>query len=93
MISTLGYNYTTHRILLSNNIYAIENLANPALLPTSGAKVTVMPIRIQDGSGAAARIVGLYDDQDQINAAGGIYLNNIFLVISMVVYISLSKLV
>ena len=55
--------------------------------------MAVMPIRIQDGSGAAARIVGIYDDEDQNNAAGGIYLNNIFLVISMVVYMSFSKLV
>ena len=33
-------------------------------MPASGARITILPIRLVNGSGAAARIVGLYDDDD-----------------------------
>jgi len=63
-LSLPGFNYTTHRILLGKNIYGIENLANPGMLPASGARITILPLRLSHGSGAAARIVGVFHEMD-----------------------------
>lgn len=88
----VGYNYTTHRILLGRNIFAIENLANPQLLPAAGARVTILPIRLENGSGAAARIVGEYDSnsdgQDECNHATRTALNGQGVVLVSILYIS-----
>lgn len=51
--------FETHRILFESNIAAFENVANLHLLPTKGAWVIALPMKIKGGSGAPLRIVGL----------------------------------
>jgi kynurenine formamidase len=50
--------FATHRILLGAGVYGIENLG-PAInaLPSTGARLMVMPMKIEGGSGAPARVV------------------------------------
>lgn len=40
-------------------------------MPASGAVVTILPIRLEDGSGAAARIVGEYNTDEEEPCNGG----------------------
>ncbi|MBO6522945.1 MAG: cyclase family protein [Balneolaceae bacterium] len=49
--------YMTHRILFEKNIPGFENVANLDRLPTVGAYVMALPMKIKDGSGAPLRIV------------------------------------
>lgn len=50
--------FETHRILLGAGIYGIENIhENIFALPPTGASLIVMPMKIQGGSGAPARVV------------------------------------
>ncbi|MCG8371883.1 MAG: cyclase family protein [Balneolales bacterium] len=49
--------YETHQILFANNIPGFENVANLELLPTLGAYIIALPMKIKDGSGAPLRIV------------------------------------
>ena len=51
--------FETHRILFEHNIPAFENVANLDLLPTKGAWVIALPMKIKGGSGAPLRMVGL----------------------------------
>jgi len=52
--------FDTHRILLSNGIYGIENLSSAlASVPEKGATAMVMPLKLTGGSGAPARVVVL----------------------------------
>ena len=51
--------FWAHRIILGANIYGIENLANVQLLPPVGAEIIVAPMKIQEGSGAPARIYAI----------------------------------
>ena len=51
--------FETHRILFEKNIPAFENVANLDLLPTKGAWVIALPMKIKGGSGAPLRIVAL----------------------------------
>lgn len=48
--------YETHQILFANNIPGFENVANLDQLPSKGAYVIALPMKIKDGSGAPLRI-------------------------------------
>lgn len=51
--------FMAHRILLGKNIYGLENVAYPdELLPTS-ATLYVAPMKIEGGTGAPVRILGV----------------------------------
>ena len=50
-----------HQILLGNNIYALESVANIDKLPVKGATVYVMPMKIKGGSGGPTRIIAQTD--------------------------------
>lgn len=49
--------YETHQILFEHNIAGFENVANLDQLPTTGAYVIALPMKIKEGSGAPLRIV------------------------------------
>ena len=49
--------FDTHRVLFEANVPAFENVANLERLPPSGAYVIALPMMIEGGSGAPARIV------------------------------------
>ncbi|STX81369.1 metal-dependent hydrolase [Legionella busanensis] len=51
--------FWAHRIILSANLYGIENVAYLHLLPILGAKLIVAPMKIKGGSGAPTRIYAL----------------------------------
>ncbi|XP_077995921.1 uncharacterized protein LOC144449280 [Glandiceps talaboti] len=48
--------FDTHVILFSKNIPGLENVANLDKLPTTGAKLYALPMKIVDGSGAPSRV-------------------------------------
>ena len=64
-IDTLSLDYgpskdfAVHQIMLRANKYQIENLANLDKLPASGAIAFVMPIKVEGGSQAEARVFAL----------------------------------
>ena len=49
--------FKTHQILLGKNIPAFENVANLDKLPTEGAYIIALPMKIKNGSGGPLRIV------------------------------------
>ncbi len=49
--------FETHQILFEENIPGFENLANLDQLPTKGAYVIALPMKIKNGSGAPLRII------------------------------------
>jgi len=49
--------YEAHQVLFEHNIAGFENVANLDQLPTTGAYVIALPMKIKDGSGAPLRIV------------------------------------
>ncbi len=49
--------FETHVALMSQNVPAFENVANLEQLPTIGAQVFALPMKIKGGSGAPLRIV------------------------------------
>ena len=49
--------YETHQILFKQNIPGFENVANLDQLPTTGAYIIALPMKIKGGSGAPVRIV------------------------------------
>jgi kynurenine formamidase len=49
--------FETHRIFFEKDIPAFENVADLHLLPTVGAYVVALPMKIQEGSGAPLRII------------------------------------
>lgn len=49
--------FPVHRAILGADKYLIENVANASLLPATGAKVSVMPMKIKDGTEAPIRLV------------------------------------
>ena len=53
--------FFAHRILLSNNFFGLENVANIDKLPPRGAIVYVSPMKIKGGSGGPARIFAQTD--------------------------------
>ena len=51
--------FESHQILFAKNIPAFENVANLEQLPTTGALVVALPMKIKGGSGGPLRIVAL----------------------------------
>jgi len=51
--------FETHRILCKNNIPFFENVANLDQLPSTGAYVITLPMKIEGGSGAPLRIIAI----------------------------------
>lgn len=49
--------YETHQILFEHGIVGFENVANLDQLPTTGAYVIALPMKIKEGSGGPLRIV------------------------------------
>jgi kynurenine formamidase len=53
--------YKAHQILLSNNLFGLENVANIEKLPPRGSIVYVSPMKIRNGSGGPTRIFAQTD--------------------------------
>lgn len=51
--------FRTHQILYEQNISGFENVANLDKLPTKGAFIIALPMKIKGGSGAPLRIVAI----------------------------------
>ena len=51
--------YPVHLFTSRENVYHLENVANLALAPPAGATVVVAPIKLENGSGAPARVLAL----------------------------------
>ena len=51
--------YPVHLYTSQKSVYHLENVANLALVPPSGATVVVAPIKLGDGSGAPVRLLAL----------------------------------
>jgi len=51
--------YPVHQFTAQENLYHLENLANLGLVPLTGATVVVAPIKLENGSGAPARVLAL----------------------------------
>jgi len=51
--------YGSHVILMTHNIPALENVAQLERIPTSGAYIVALPIKIKGGSGGPVRIAAL----------------------------------
>jgi kynurenine formamidase len=51
--------YESHRVLYERNIPAFENLASLDRLPSAGAIVVALPMKIKGGSGAPLRAIAL----------------------------------
>jgi kynurenine formamidase len=51
--------FMAHRILNGANIYALENVANLEKLPSKGATLIALPMKIGGGTGAPARIIAI----------------------------------
>jgi kynurenine formamidase len=51
--------YPVHKILLESGKYIVENVANSGGLPPVGSYSLALPIKIQDGTEAPLRLVGL----------------------------------
>jgi kynurenine formamidase len=51
--------FEAHQVLLGANIPAFENVANLDQLPAKGASVIALPMKIEGGSGAPLRMVGI----------------------------------
>lgn len=52
-------NFSSHVILMSENIPAFENVANLDKLPAKGFHIIALPMKIKGGSGAPLRIVAI----------------------------------
>lgn len=51
--------FESHRVLYDRNIPAFENVASLERVPTTGATIVALPMKIKGGSGAPLRIVAL----------------------------------
>jgi kynurenine formamidase len=51
--------YPVHLFTSKESVYHLENVANLALVPPSGATVVVAPIKLENGSGGPARVLAL----------------------------------
>ena len=50
-----------HRRLTSQNKYGLECLANLEQLPARGFRVTVLPLKLEGGTGGPCRVVAVID--------------------------------
>ena len=51
--------FPAHRILNGANVYVLENVANLEVLPSRGATVFALPMKIKGGTGGPVRIIAL----------------------------------
>jgi kynurenine formamidase len=51
--------FPVHQFTAKESVYQLENVANLALLPASGATLVVAPIKLENGSGAPVRLLAL----------------------------------
>ena len=51
--------FPVHQILLEKNCYIIENIANSDQLPATGAYILALPLKIEHGTEAPIRLVGI----------------------------------
>ena len=51
--------FIVHQVLNGANIYGLENVANAAALPETGATLIALPMKIENGSGGPVRIVAI----------------------------------
>jgi kynurenine formamidase len=54
--------YRSHVTLMGENVPAFENVANLEKVPTVGAQIIALPIKIKGGSGGPLRIIALVPD-------------------------------
>ena len=54
--------FGSHVILMGENIPAFENVANLEKVPTKGAQVIALPVKIKGGSGGPLRIIAFLPD-------------------------------
>lgn len=53
----VGEDFPVHRVILGAGKYIVENIANAGELPATGVTISIMPMKIQDGTEAPVRIV------------------------------------
>ncbi len=58
-----SHDFPVHRLLGEEDIPALENLTNLAMLPPVGALVIALPMKITGGSGAPVRAIALVADR------------------------------
>jgi kynurenine formamidase len=58
-LESLASSFPGHKRLFEHNRYIIENIANADKLPPKGAFVLALPLKIEKGEEAPARVVGL----------------------------------
>jgi kynurenine formamidase len=51
--------FQTHRILFSHDVYGLENVAHLDRVPTTGALLIALPMKIKGGTGGPVRIVAV----------------------------------
>lgn len=54
-----GKDFPVHRVILGAGKYIVENIANAGQLPPTGAKISVMPMKINDATEAPIRLVAV----------------------------------
>lgn len=52
-------NFPVHQVIGAANIPALENLTGLAALPSTGATIIALPMKIKEGSGGPARVIAL----------------------------------
>ena len=57
--SPVNDEYPVHNIVLGNDKYLVENIANANLLPATGCYTLALPMKIQAGTEAPIRLIGL----------------------------------
>jgi len=55
--------FQTHRILYSHDVYGLENVANLDRVPTTGALLIALPMKIKGGTGGPVRIVAVLPER------------------------------
>jgi kynurenine formamidase len=51
--------FIAHRVLMSANVYGLENVANLDKLPATGATLIALPMKIKGGTGGPTRIIAV----------------------------------
>jgi kynurenine formamidase len=60
LISILIQTFPVHTFLGSKNIFLLENVGNLHLVPQTGFRVFVFPIKLDGASGSPARLFAVY---------------------------------
>ncbi|APJ05139.1 cyclase family protein [Silvanigrella aquatica] len=60
---TINSEFEVHQIMLGNNRFIIENVANLELLPSTGTYLMVLPLKIQNATESPLRLVALMGGQ------------------------------